>query len=248
MPGTKVEQTNPYKLLVSHPPVLVKVEVNEVLRGVVHPTQQLPVSTRTEDEFGYAEMKVVSTLDLYAGKLCAALDRQHPRDLFDIWHFMENQTISTELLDTFLVYLISHNRPISEVLFPNLRDISSDYKNEFQYMTEKPLELEVLEGVRQQLITNIHGGLTARHKAFLTSFKSQQPDWDLLPFKGINELPAVRWKLQNLSNMQQSQHAKALRKRFESSHNALRVFSVLGYTVSTQSSISKGRDITVLTG
>lgn len=72
MPGAKVEQANPYKLLVSHPPVLVKVEVNEVLRGVVYPTQQLPVSARTEDEFGYAEMKVMSTLDFYAGKLCAA--------------------------------------------------------------------------------------------------------------------------------------------------------------------------------
>lgn len=212
IPNTTVEQTSSYKLLVSQSVVLVKVEVNAILRGVVHSVTQLPVSARTEDEFGYAEMQVVSSLDLYAGKLCAALDRQHPRDLFDVYHFLENQSITTELLDTFLVYLISHNRPINEVLFPNLRDISADYNNEFLYMAEQPLALEVLEHTRQQMISQIHNGLTARQKSFLLSFKSLQPDWNLLPLTGIDNLPAIRWKQQNLYKMQQPQHAIALYK------------------------------------
>ena len=37
-----------------------------------------------EEAFGFAETSVVSFEDLFAGKLVAALDRQHPRDLFDV--------------------------------------------------------------------------------------------------------------------------------------------------------------------
>ena len=36
------------------------------------------------DQFGFAEMQVVAFEDLFGGKLHATLDRQHPRDLFDI--------------------------------------------------------------------------------------------------------------------------------------------------------------------
>jgi hypothetical protein len=32
--------------------------------------------------------------DLYGGKLCAALDRQHPRDLFDVGLLLRNEGIT----------------------------------------------------------------------------------------------------------------------------------------------------------
>jgi predicted nucleotidyltransferase component of viral defense system len=47
-----------------------------------------------EDEFGYTSIDVVSLADLYGGKICAALDRQHPRDLFDIKLLLERQGLS----------------------------------------------------------------------------------------------------------------------------------------------------------
>ena len=59
-----------------------------------------------------SEMLVVNPNDSFAGKLCAALDRQHPRDLFDVKLLLENEGIGDDLLQVFIVYLISGNRPI----------------------------------------------------------------------------------------------------------------------------------------
>lgn len=50
-----------------------------------------------EDEFGFVEVPVVSLGDLYGGKLCAALDRQHPRDLYDILLLLKNEGITEEI-------------------------------------------------------------------------------------------------------------------------------------------------------
>lgn len=50
-----------------------------------------------EDEFGYAEIPVVSLADLYGGKLCAAMDRQHPRDLFDVLMLLNAEGISRDI-------------------------------------------------------------------------------------------------------------------------------------------------------
>lgn len=71
------------KLGVSQPDTIVKIEVTRVLRGSVYPIETRVVHSEVEAKFGFAEVPVLSFNDLYAGKLCAALDRQHPRDLYD---------------------------------------------------------------------------------------------------------------------------------------------------------------------
>ena len=72
------------KLVVSQGSNTVKVEVTPVLRGSVFPTEQCQLSPKAEAEFGFARVPLLSFEDLYAGKICATLDRQHPRDLYDI--------------------------------------------------------------------------------------------------------------------------------------------------------------------
>ena len=72
------------KLVVRGDGAQIKIEVTPVLRGCVFEPEMRPVSTSVEDEFGFAEMRIVSFPDLYAGKIVATLDRQHPRDLFDV--------------------------------------------------------------------------------------------------------------------------------------------------------------------
>ena len=54
------------------------------MRGTVHPVRTMVVRPRVEEAFGFAEVQVLAFADLYAGKLAAALSRQHPRDLFDV--------------------------------------------------------------------------------------------------------------------------------------------------------------------
>ena len=81
------------KLLVEVDRAQIKIEVTPVLRGCVYEPVVRGVSARVEEEFGFAEIQVVSFADLYAGKIVAALDRQHPRDLFDVRDLLAHEGI-----------------------------------------------------------------------------------------------------------------------------------------------------------
>lgn len=45
--------------------------------------------------------------DLYGGKLHAALDRRHPRDLFDVRLLYQNEGLTDDLFRVFMVYVAS---------------------------------------------------------------------------------------------------------------------------------------------
>lgn len=139
------------KLLARGDGVQVKIEVTPVLRGCVYEPKLRTVSPAVEDAFGFAEINIVSFADLYAGKIVAALDRQHPRDLFDVRDLLAREGIDQALRRAFVVYLISHNRPMSEVLAPTRKDISGEFERGFQGMTEEPVALiDLLEHVPPQ--------------------------------------------------------------------------------------------------
>lgn len=200
------------RLIVARNGVQIKVELSPVLRGTVYEPQLMEVCEAVEDEFGYVEMPVVALADLYAGKMCAALDRQHPRDLFDIQWLLENEGLTEEIRKAFLVYLSSHNRPMAELLRPQYKDISVIYAGEFANMAETDVPLEELVAVRERLVELIHQGLTGSEKDFLLSFKRREPDWTLLDLEGVSELPAIKWKQINLAKMSEKKHKLALEK------------------------------------
>ena len=93
------------RLVVRTPETQIKVEVTPVARGCVFEPRVMQVAPSVEDQFGYAETQVVSFDDLYAGKIVAALDRQHPRDLFDVRDLLRKEGISTSLRQAFLAYI-----------------------------------------------------------------------------------------------------------------------------------------------
>jgi len=206
------DKTDALRLIIGRNNVKVKIELSPVLRGTVYEPEILTVCEKVEDEFGYAEMRVVALSDLYAGKICAALDRQHPRDLFDVKYLLENEGITEEIKKAFLVYLISHPRPIAELLNPTLKEIKHLYEGEFAQMEEKDVSLDELELTRKELIRLINTSLTKEDKHFLLSFKNKKPDWRLLNLNGVENLPAVKWKLMNLDEMKKSQHQAAYEK------------------------------------
>ena len=214
-----IELTEAYKskrdalrLIVARNGVQIKVELSPVLRGTVYEPKLMEVCAAVEDEFGYVEVPVVALADLYAGKICAALDRQHPRDLFDVKWLLENEGLTDEIRKALLVYLSSHNRPMAELLKPQFKDISAIYAGEFANMAETDVPLEELEAVRERLVALIHHGLTENEKAFLLSFKNREPDWPLLELSGVSELPAIKWKQINLAKMPDEKHKPALEK------------------------------------
>lgn len=202
-------QQDALRLMVQLDGAKVKIELSPVLRGTVFPEQQLAVRPKVEELFGLAEMPVVSFPDLYAGKICAALDRQHPRDLFDIKFMLDNEGLTDDVRKTFLVYLISHNRTMSELLRPVRKGLRTLYEGEFQDMTEIEVTLGDLEAAREQLITTINHDLTEDERKFLLSFKGREPDWSLLDLENIDKLPAVQWKMLNLRKMSAKKHQDA---------------------------------------
>lgn len=187
------------RVMVSSPMASIKIEVSPVARGTLHPPTMMPIQEQVEDSFGYAEIDVVSLPDLYGGKLCAALDRQHPRDLFDVAKLLNNEGINRELFVGFLTYVLSHPRPINEVLSPNWRSLDKIFAQEFSGMTFEIVTVEELSAVQGEMLTALKHHFTTRDRDFLLSFKRGEPNWKLFDQPQAAELPAIRWKLQNLN-------------------------------------------------
>lgn len=189
------------KLLVRADGAQIKIEVTPVLRGCVFDPENRTVSAAVERDFGFAETAVVSFADLFAGKIVAALDRQHPRDLFDIRGLLAAEGIDDALRRAFIVYLLSHDRPMSEILAPTRKDISEQFVRRFEGMTAEAVSHDELVAAREALIADIVGRMPVAHRSFLLSFERGQPDWPLLGVPGAPDLPAVKWRQQNLDKL-----------------------------------------------
>lgn len=189
------------KLFVREAGVQIKIEVTPVMRGCAYAAELRGVSSTVEAAFGFAEMKVLSFPDLYAGKIVAAFDRQHPRDLFDVRDLLANEGIDDRLRAAFIVYLLSHNRPMAEVLAVRPKDIAAEFASGFQGMTAQPVALEELIAARAALVDGMITNMPQAHRAFLVAFESGAPDWTLLAVPKADRLPAVKWRQQNLAKL-----------------------------------------------
>mgnify|MGYP005850315971 CR=1 FL=1 len=205
LPGTRVErrfqQSEEIRLNVRVGNTLVKIESSPVARGAVGPVEVREIRPRVQDEFGYAAIQCISTAEIYGGKICAALDRQHPRDLFDIGQLMDRNGLTREVFDGFLVALMSSRRPMAEILDPNRKDLTDEFVEEFHGMVAIPVRRESLEQARECLIQKIAGFMTMDDRSFLLSFKRDEPDWERFAYPKARALPAIRWKRLNLDKM-----------------------------------------------
>jgi predicted nucleotidyltransferase component of viral defense system len=187
------------KLLIEDGTSMVKIEVNTVLRGTVLPVERRLLCPGASGLF-LAELSVptLAVDELYGGKLVAALDRQHPRDLFDVFLLFQNGGITEGMIECFVTYLSGHNRPTHEVLSSRDKDISMTYVDQFEGMSTVPVTLEQMMETRSLLRTEILRRLSDRQKGFLVSLLRAEPDWSLLACSHASELPGLKWKLENL--------------------------------------------------
>ncbi|MFA7585390.1 MAG: nucleotidyl transferase AbiEii/AbiGii toxin family protein [Novosphingobium sp.] len=197
------------KLLVRQGSTEVKIEVNFVMRGTVQPVRMASLTPNARDTLeADLEIPVLSLGDVYGGKLMAAMDRQHPRDLFDVMQLFAHEGITAGIRRAFVVYLASHNRPVHEVLFPSLRDIRREFEHNFVGMTAEPVELDALLAARERMMRELQQGLTDEERRFLLSLVTAEPEWALLDIPHVEKLPGVRWKLQNLERLRKANARK----------------------------------------
>jgi predicted nucleotidyltransferase component of viral defense system len=201
------------KLLVKNNDCVIKIEPNFVLRGNVFPCEIGNLCESAKNDFLMdIKIKMLSSADIYAGKICAALSRQHPRDLFDVKFLLEETGITDEIRQAFVVYLASSPRPMNEILSPNLYpdEIQSVFERDFDGMTQIQVTCDELIDVRKSLQEIILKDLTNDERHFLISIKEMTPNWGLLPISGIENLPGIQWKLMNVKKMPREKHREAL--------------------------------------
>lgn len=193
------------KLLISRQRSVVKIEVNTVLRGTVLPVETRELAPAAQAEFKkYVEVPTLANPELYGGKLVALLDRQHPRDLFDAMFLLRSRKrITKDVLQCFVIYLASHNRPAHELLEPKLKDIRTLFENELQGMTAARPTLDELLETREQVVRQVNIGLTRNQRTFLVTLMEGEPDWAASGIAHAFELPGLLWKLQNVRDLKQ---------------------------------------------
>jgi predicted nucleotidyltransferase component of viral defense system len=206
------------RVLVRQGNTAIKIETSPVARGSVHHPDLRRVSATGEDTFGFAEMQVVAFEDLFGGKLHAAVDRQHPRDLFDVKLLYENEGLTDSLFRTFLVYVASSGRPPHELIRPSLATIDEAFVKEFEGMTSEPVDCDDLLITRSRLFADLTERLDDNAMRFLLSLHDGEPDFEAIGLPQAAHLPAVRWKLLNLAKLKEQNREKhdQLRREIES--------------------------------
>ncbi|MDR0822636.1 MAG: nucleotidyl transferase AbiEii/AbiGii toxin family protein, partial [Endomicrobium sp.] len=168
----------------------VKIDINYIARGYAYEPIIKPISPKIRQDYEFVEMKILSIAELYGGKICAALNRQHPRDLFDIKILFENEGITEYIKNGFIVCMLGDNGAPYELLAPKIKDQRKTLDNSFNGMTDRPFSYQDHESALQELIKTLHKSLTDKDKEFIISFFSLNPKWELNNIPNLQKLPA----------------------------------------------------------
>ncbi|HEX9582922.1 MAG TPA: nucleotidyl transferase AbiEii/AbiGii toxin family protein [Gammaproteobacteria bacterium] len=110
IPGVQIQEARArdsgqvVRLFVQDDAARIVIEPNQVIRGTVFPTEQRDLVRPAEEMFEMAvSAPTLAFADLYGGKICAALDRQHPRDLFDVKLLLDEGGIDKATRKAFVV-------------------------------------------------------------------------------------------------------------------------------------------------
>ncbi len=184
----------------------VKIEVNTINRGLLEAPVVMPLCVSAQKAFdSYCEVQTVPFSQLYGGKLVAALDRQHPRDLFDCMKLLQTKGYTADIHNGFLFCLLSSKRPVHEILLPRFIDQKHLFESHFRGMTDEPFTYEMFSDVRTEINAQILKSLNEDDKEFLMSFVNGNPDWKERPWA---DFPGISWKSMNINRLKSENQDK----------------------------------------
>lgn len=180
----------------------IKIEPNYTVRGNVYPTVFSngceEIRNKYKENF---PTQLLSWGEIWGGKINAALDRQKPRDLFDINNLFSTTGLTDEIVNSFIVMLMSNNRPIHEILEPNFVMEEDQIRKELEGMTEIPFTYDFAKDIFFQLKETIQNTLSDNQKQFLVDFIELKADLTSLGIPNIDQFPSIKWKLLNLEKL-----------------------------------------------
>lgn len=205
--GSRVEhKLEMHKLLISHKDAMIKIEVSQIVRGILGAVTEKILCEKAQEKFDtFCSINIVPNGQLYGGKVCAAMDRQHPRDIFDVKQLLQKQGFTKEIKEGFLFRLLSSDRSIQDVLFPNLQDQRLAMANQFAGMSEEQFTYEEYEFVRETMVKTVQASITEKDKLFIIGFKNVVPDWSIYNFEAY---PSIKWKQLNLEKIKAANPSK----------------------------------------
>lgn len=184
----------------------VKIEVNQINRGLIASTRLIPLCEKAQNIFdSFCEIPIVSSRQLWGGKIIAALDRQHPRDFFDINNMLTINGFTEDIKIGFVFFILCSNRLIHEILNPQFINQGKVFSSQFDGMTDQSFTFKEYEIVRKKLIETIRKILNQEDKEFLLAFAKGEPNWDKIDY---SEFPAIRWKLLNINKLKENNPKK----------------------------------------
>lgn len=187
------------KLICTTSDAMVKIEVNQINRGIIADTETVVLCDNAQNTFDkFCEVIMVSRKQLWGGKVNAALDRQHPRDIFDIRNLFNDIGYTDEIKEGFIFFLLCGKRPIHELLKPHSVDQSVIFESQFNGMTDNSFGYNEYEITRELLIKTVNESLSKEDKDFLLAFAKGEPDWNKVDY---SKYPAIRWKLLNIKKL-----------------------------------------------
>ena len=172
IPGIHVSNyrgpSNEYKLFCSQGEAMVKIEINTANRGIYFPSEIRPLCDAAQKQFNaFCEVQTVSIGQLYGGKIVAALDRQHPRDFFDVMVMLKTYGYTLEIHQGMILFMLSSQRPLHELLNPTRLNQKSVLENKFSGMTKETFTYEMFENTREKIIETIKNYFTESDKELL---------------------------------------------------------------------------------
>ncbi|MCA6070392.1 MAG: nucleotidyl transferase AbiEii/AbiGii toxin family protein [Endomicrobium sp.] len=197
------------KILCSFGLAEIKIETNYNARGCIYEPVFMPINHKIVEGYGvFLDFRILSVAELYGGKIHAAINRQHPRDLFDIKILLQNEAITPEIKSAFIYTILIDSGAHYELLNPTVKNQQSAFEKYFNGMSELPFTHQDHEETLKKLIETIHHSLTEKDKAFILNFYSLNPNWELVNIPNLQKLPAVQWKILNLQNLQKMNKTK----------------------------------------
>ena len=201
------------RIIVNKGKTFIKIATSTVTRGTVLPPSPMITSDAATKQFRSVQMNVVSFEDAYSGKICAALERKYPHDLFDVMVLYNNGGFTDGLLRVLMVYVACSSQPMHKVLSPSNCIQKELYDLRFERLTEKKAPLETLIETGQRLHSDIASRLSGKIATFLLTLHDTKPDFGLVGFPEAAELPAIRWKIFNLKKLKYANPEKHARQR-----------------------------------
>jgi hypothetical protein len=206
IPGIKIK-TVPNKLLCTLGTITVKIEVNAIQRGIIGNLIELPLCSKAQTDFElFCKAHIVSISQLYGGKLGAALNRQHPRDLFDCKYM---DICNFEDIKSGLFYnILGSPKPIVEMLFPGQVNQKEALENQFYGMTDMAFTYDDYEQTRNNIAIFVNSSLTQSDKDFLISYEEGCPLRSKHEYEKFLSYPSIQWKQLNINKLKKDNPVK----------------------------------------